>query len=55
MSNVSRNIGEDVLNLGMRWDINNKGKVITKWNYYDRHSDFYDSLYINIEKKDTTL
>ena len=45
MSNVGRNIGADVPKIGMRWDIDKNGKVTRKWGYYDRHSDFYDSLY----------
>ena len=45
MSNVGRNIGADIPRIGMRWDIDKNGKATRKWGYYDRHSDFYDSLY----------
>ena len=45
MSNADRNIGTDIVRLGMRWDIDKNGKGTRKVEYYDRHSKFYDSLY----------
>lgn len=45
MSYVGRNIGADVSKIGMRWDLDKNGKATRKWGYYDRRSDFYDSLY----------
>ena len=45
MGNAGRNIGADISNIGMRWGIDKNGKATRKCEYYDRHSDFYDSLY----------
>lgn len=45
MSYVGRNIGADVSKIGMKWDLDKNGKATRKWGYYDRRSDFYDSLY----------
>lgn len=45
MSYVGRNIGADISKIGMKWDLDKKGKATRKWGYYDRRSDFYDSLY----------
>ena len=45
MGNFGINIGEDISNIGMRWSIDKNGKAIRKREYYDRHSNFYDSLY----------
>lgn len=45
MSYIGRNIGADVSKIGMKWDLDKNGKATRKWGYYDRRSDFYDSLY----------
>ena len=45
MGNAGRNIGSDIPNIGMRWDIDKNGKATRKREYYDGHSNFYDSLY----------
>lgn len=45
MSNVGKNIGSDIPKIGMRWGIDKNGKAIRKREYYDGHSNFYDSLY----------
>ena len=45
MSNVGRNIGSDIPKIGMRWGIDKNGKATRKREYYDGHSNFYDSLY----------
>ena len=39
------NNGADVSKIGMRWYLDKNGKATRKERYYDRHSDFYDSLY----------
>ena len=45
MSYNTGNNGADVSKIGMRWYLDNNGKATRKERYYDRHSDFYDSLY----------
>lgn len=45
MSYNTGNNGADVSKIGMRWYLDKNGKATRKERYYDRHSDFYDSLY----------
>ena len=45
MSNVGKNIGSDIPKIGMRWGIDKNGKATRKREYYDGHSNFYDSLF----------
>ena len=45
MSTVGKNIGADIPKIGMRWGIDKNGKATRKREYYDGHSNFYDSLY----------
>ena len=45
MGHSGINIGADISNIGMRWGIDKNGKATRKREYYDRHSNFYDSLY----------